>query len=193
MLDRDALRQSLRQKRQQLSVQDRQNYTDQIIAHCLQLPFFLKSQHIACYLTVRHEVSCDKLIQMIFKENKKCYLPVVHPHEAGKMHFIRYEEKEKLGKNRYGILEPRFSNELEISPEKLDLIFLPVVGFNRQGVRLGSGGGYYDRALATPAAKHPVLVGLAYSCQEVPELIAEPWDVKLDVIITEKEMINSQD
>lgn len=192
MLDRNLLRQSLYQKRQQLSLQDQQNYTGQIITHCLQSSFFLKSESVACYLAVRHEVSCDKLIRMIFKEDKKCYLPVVHEREAGKMHFIRYFAKEKLEKNRYGILEPHFSNELEISPEKLDLIVLPVVGFNRQGARLGSGGGYYDRALATLSAKRPTLVGLAYSLQEVPELIAEPWDVKLDLIITEKEIINSQ-
>ena len=192
MSERNALRQTLYQKRQQLSFSDQKDYSEQIAKHCMQAPLFLESQNIACYLAVRHEVSCDAIIQAIFKQNKKCYLPVVHENEAGKMHFVSYVEKEKLGKNRYGILEPSFSEEREMKVEKLDLIFLPVVGFNRQGVRLGSGGGYYDRALAMLPTKRPVLVGLAYSFQEVYELTAEPWDVKLDLIITEKEIINSQ-
>ncbi len=64
---------------------------------------------------------------------------------------------------------------------------LPVLGFDAQGRRLGNGGGYYDRALAAPrAARRPLLLGYAYAVQEVPEIPAEPWDVKLDAVVTER-------
>jgi 5-formyltetrahydrofolate cyclo-ligase len=68
------------------------------------------------------------------------------------------------------------------------LILLPVLGFGRDGARLGMGGGFYDRTLAFRAARPappPRLVGVAYAMQELPAWPQDPWDVRLDAIVTE--------
>lgn len=68
-----------------------------------------------------------------------------------------------------------------------DLVVVPLIGFDRHGNRLGYGGGYYDKFLAGNRCKQTV--GLAYSFQEVKNLPIEEYDQKLDLIITEKEVI----
>ncbi|WP_308159728.1 5-formyltetrahydrofolate cyclo-ligase [Coxiella-like endosymbiont of Rhipicephalus sanguineus] len=76
-----------------------------------------------------------------------------------------------------------------ISIADLDLIFLPLVVFDKRGNRLGRGAGYYDRALAPlkdRAFKKPVLVGIAYNFQKINKIPIEKWDVPLNFVITEK-------
>jgi 5-formyltetrahydrofolate cyclo-ligase len=91
-------------------------------------------------------------------------------------------------RNRYGILEP--TDLAPVSARDLQLILIPLVGFDAQGHRLGSGAGYYDRALAFRRLRRhwpgPKLVGIAYECQRVEALAVRPTDVPLDAIITER-------
>ena len=72
-----------------------------------------------------------------------------------------------------------------------DLILVPLLGFDRTGARLGYGKGHYDRTLAGFAEKGitPMLVGVAFSVQEVARIPREPHDVRLDCIVTEKETL----
>ena len=78
----------------------------------------------------------------------------------------------------------------------MDIILMPLVGFDRKGNRLGMGGGYYDRTLAfineqqTPYQKLPLLVGVAHSLQEQKHIPAEEWDIRLNSIVTNKESIS---
>ena len=75
----------------------------------------------------------------------------------------------------------------------MDVILLPLVAFDRKGYRLGMGGGYYDRSLAFRRSRQqwrrPRLIGVAHSCQQHPGLPQQHWDVPLDCIITESEII----
>ena len=76
----------------------------------------------------------------------------------------------------------------------LDVILLPLLGFDRNGNRLGFGGGFYDATLAglrlRDAASTPLLVGVGYAAQEVAAIAPQPWDVRLDYIATERELID---
>ncbi len=78
-----------------------------------------------------------------------------------------------------------------VPAQSLDIILLPLVAFDRSGSALGSGAGYYDRALAfrltQPAP--PLLIGIGFACQEVAGIPMADWDVPLDLVITEREMI----
>lgn len=76
------------------------------------------------------------------------------------------------------------------SGKNYDLVIVPLVGFDRKGNRLGYGGGYYDKFLAKNNYKQTV--GLAYSFQEVANLPVEPFDQKIQTIITENEIINTK-
>jgi 5-formyltetrahydrofolate cyclo-ligase len=62
---------------------------------------------------------------------------------------------------------------------------MPLLGFDRQGTRLGYGGGYYDRTLAA-LGKRPLLVGFAFALQEIDHIPREGHDVPLDIIVTEE-------
>ncbi|MGH8446644.1 MAG: 5-formyltetrahydrofolate cyclo-ligase, partial [Solimonas sp.] len=72
----------------------------------------------------------------------------------------------------------------------LDAILLPLLGFDAHGNRLGTGGGYYDRWLARPrVAQRPRYLGYAYALQQIERVPREPWDVRLDAVITENKVI----
>lgn len=103
------------------------------------------------------------------------------------LHFSLYQPADKLQPNQYGILEP-LSSAPHIALEKLDIVMTPLVAFDRQGHRLGTGGGYYDRTFAALQGK-PRLVGMAYSMQEADPLPSDEWDVKLYGVVTEKSLL----
>ena len=90
--------------------------------------------------------------------------------------------------NRLGIEEPL--GQRTISARRLDLVFLPLVGFDRRGVRLGAGGGYYDRAFEFRRWRRfwhaPRLIGIAYSFQQLDGITPAAHDVLLDAVVTEK-------
>ncbi len=94
-----------------------------------------------------------------------------------------------MSQNKYGILEPQ--NSLFVAASDIDMCLMPLVGFNRQGDRLGMGGGYYDRYFAlNKKQKNPTLLaGIAFDFQEDDTIQAESWDVGLDIIFTNKEVI----
>ena len=82
----------------------------------------------------------------------------------------------------------------QLAPHALDIVLVPLLAFDRRGTRLGSGGGYYDRSFAFlhgQARPHrPLLVGVGYAFQEVESLPAAAWDVALDYIATDAELID---
>ena len=106
---------------------------------------------------------------------------------AGRMVFRRHDAGETLTPDVMGVPAPPNSAQI-VTP---DVIFAPVLAFDRRGGRLGQGGGYYDRLIASLRAHGPLLViGLAYAGQELAEVPMEPHDQRLDAILTETEFIS---
>ena len=97
---------------------------------------------------------------------------------------------DRLVRNRFGIPEPSLRQHRIALPWALDVILVPLVGFDSACRRLGMGGGFYDRTLGflrhRTHWRRPTLIGLAHECQRVAELEAQPWDVPLDMVVTEK-------
>jgi 5-formyltetrahydrofolate cyclo-ligase len=93
--------------------------------------------------------------------------------------------------NRYGIPEPNVATGSLLEAQELHLALVPLLGFDRRGHRLGMGGGYYDRSFAfrheSPAP--PTLIGIGYAMQELPPIAEQHWDVPLDAVVTENELI----
>jgi 5-formyltetrahydrofolate cyclo-ligase len=106
------------------------------------------------------------------------------------MRFVRYEVDSAMRVNRYGIAEPEHRHAEIIPPRRLDVVLMPLVGFDAQGARLGSGAGFYDRSLHHLREgrrwRKPKLIGVAYECQRVARLQPDRWDVPLDGILTER-------
>jgi 5-formyltetrahydrofolate cyclo-ligase len=94
-------------------------------------------------------------------------------------------------KNRFGIEEPIFSPLL--GAHRMDVILMPLVGFDKHKNRLGMGGGFYDKTLSfhnkLKKFRVPKLFGLAFDSQEVDRLNSQPWDVKVDGIVTPSRFI----
>lgn len=113
-------------------------------------------------------------------------LPAVIDADAHRMVFRLWKPGEHLVHDKIGLRAPSAKNPV-VEP---DLVVTPLLAFQRDGVRLGQGGGYYDRALAALRARKSVLVmGVAYSGQQTENLPHEPHDQRLDAILTEKEYI----
>lgn len=130
------------------------------------------------------------LLRLAHARHKRCFLPVLRPHPDRKLWFLEYKRGDALENNRFGIPEPRLHNRRIRLPWELDLMLVPLVGFDADCNRLGMGGGFYDRTLAYLAQRwcwrRPLLVGIAHECQRVDALETNPWDVPLNLVATEE-------
>jgi len=187
---RAQIRTDIREIRNNLS-----NNQQIIAAQSLKMNFiqYLKSEkttnpkHIAIYLSNDGELDTSLLIKELWSLNHTVYLPIIHPFNGANLLFQRYEKNSPMRANHYGILEPKL-NCSQICPlPALDYLLMPLVAFDKQGNRLGMGGGFYDRTLARLHEQNwqkPQLIGLAHECQKVENLPIESWDVPLKTIIT---------
>jgi 5-formyltetrahydrofolate cyclo-ligase len=158
--------------------------------HLISQSLFQQSEHIACYMPYRAELSPEPLIHHIWQANKKCYLPRLTSEKS--LEFMLYQENDALEPNQFGILEPLASAE-KIAVEQLDLVVVPLVAFDLFGHRLGTGGGYYDRTFAfkkLASDEKPSLFGFAYAVQQADRLPVDEWDVMLQGVVTEKEFFH---
>jgi len=145
--------------------------------------------HIAVFWPTILEINTTELINKLLINNKFCYLPVINQ-KTNKLDFVKYTNKTKLIENKFGILEPEFTIDQKININQLDLIFMPLVAFDKLGHRIGSGSGLYDRSLISDGQKISCkLIGLAYSCQQVPNFTPNDWDINLDFVVTEREWL----
>lgn len=186
-----ALRQTFREIRKTISTAYREQAALAAAALFNPLLNLKHCQHIACYLSFKDEFETSPLIESIWQAKKQCYLPVLSKDNEKLLHFVHYKYGDALHLNRYSILEPVNSAPI-ISPEQLDIVITPLIAFDNQGHRLGTGGGYYDRTFAflhSTVEKPPQLIGLAYAAQQANRLPFDPWDILLDSIVTEKEVI----
>lgn len=155
---------------------------------------FKSSQHVACYLAQEDEFDCSSIINIVLSAKKNCYLPVLSKNNQKKLEFLSYQSGDALHLNRYHILEPVTTDHFPA--EKLDIVILPLVGFDDAGSRLGRGAGYYDATfsfLLEQGRGKPYLLGLGYEQQRAAQLPNDPWDIKLDGVLTEKRLINLSD
>jgi len=189
-------RSTLRQRRRALSARQQQIAATDISQRLNQLKKFQHAQRIAYYLANDGEVSPQLAIKQAEKRGQQTYLPVLHPLKYNRLYFTNHRNQPKLRPNRFGIVEPQLGINTVAPVWTLDIILLPLVGFDRCGNRMGMGGGFYDRTLArlnesksNRGLKRPLLIGLAHHCQEVEQLQAQSWDIPLDIIATDKELI----
>lgn len=179
------LRRQLRQQRQALDATQRADAAAAVGEHLTTLPALLKANHIATYFAADGEIDPAVAVRLLRERGKHIYLPVIR--ERNTLAFALWAPEDELAPNRFGIPEPLTQAEA-VHAKALDALLLPLVGWDRRGARLGMGGGFYDRSLqgAGPVLK----IGLAYACQHVPVLPVESWDISLDYVATEEELVD---
>lgn len=184
---RPSLRHLYRQRRNNLTADQQHEAAEQLLGKCQQLPEFTQANNIAIYLANDGEINLKPVIEFCWQHNKHVYLPVLHPFSKGHLLFVRYHSQTVMHNNRFAIPEPEVTCAKICPLLELDIVFTPLVAFDKQGNRLGMGGGYYDRSLApVPRDKLKTHVfGVAHDCQIVAEgLSGEQWDIPLQKIIT---------
>ena len=178
------LRKTLRRRRIAISRAQRNRCARRAALQLLRWRRLRQARHIAVYLSARSELSTAILIEYLLRQRRSLWAPVTGP--AAGMHFVPLRRESKTRRGPLNLPQPA-STRPRRSAARIDLILLPLLGFDARGHRLGNGGGYYDRALAGPRpGRRPLLVGYAYAAQETAAIPAESWDVRLDAVITEK-------
>ena len=191
-MNKSHLRRELRARRRQLTPHQQTVAAGYLQRLLRRQPLFIRSRRIAFYLANDGEINPAPLLDWARRLGKHCYLPALDPCAAGRLRFVRYNTGSRLRPNRYGIPEPLLSRGDILPAAALDLVFLPLVGFDASGARLGMGGGYYDRTFAfkrSNTAHKPYLLGLAHRCQQVDNLETAHWDIPLHAVATDGGLI----
>ncbi len=183
---RQQLRNQAKRKRNALHDTTRQAAEQAIYARLFNHTAFKAAKGVHCYLNLRHEVKTHAVFATCHGLEKRCFVPIQQTNNT--LSYAPYCLGQTLSKKRFGVLEPQITSPLP-APEAIELVIMPGLAFAANGMRLGSGKGFYDRWLAhlktTRRGGLPLLIGLGYGVQVLPNLVRQPHDILLDWIITE--------
>ena len=140
---------------------------------------------VMVYVSKPPEVDTVPLINDLLLRKKRVVVPIIETVTRG-LRLSYLEDLSVLVPSTFSVPEP-IGNEIPADPENLTITIIPLLAFDRAGHRLGYGAGYYDRFLScNPGIEK---VGVAFSCQEVDTIPADEYDVPLDAVVTEEEII----
>ena len=189
MTDLRSVRQNLRLQRRTLDEYKQAHKSQRAVQQLGRNRVFRSAQHVACYLPNDGELDITPLIDQAWAMGKTVYLPVLSSLHHNHLHFLPYKPDDELVRNRFGIPEPVIRSRRMVNLKRLDLVLMPLVGFDSRGNRLGMGGGFYDRSFAFLRRRQcwfkPSLLGVAYDFQKVKTLKSNAWDVPLNGVATE--------
>lgn len=184
------MRVALREARAAIGASERIAAATALIEHLEAIPEFLTDTNVAGYWAVAGELPLAAVIGGLRARGQVYHLPVIDAQK--RLAFAPWWPGMAVTTNRFGIPEP--ADATHLAPDAMDVVLVPLLGFDRNGHRLGFGGGYYDRSfaylrdLARPAK--PLLVGIGYARQEVEPIEPRDWDVRLDYVATEQGLID---
>lgn len=176
-------RQWIQKRFQQVEKSTLEMYSQQI---CLKLYDVIKQKNcrlILSYQALQEEVNLSYLHDHLQKEGIRIAFPKVESDVE-----MNFYESNRFVKGAYRINEP--IEKRPICLQEVDLILVPVVGFDAEGHRLGHGKGYYDRFLTKLTCPK---IGVAFALQQLPEVVVDCYDQTLDYIVTEKDKYNEND
>jgi 5-formyltetrahydrofolate cyclo-ligase len=185
-ISKSQLRPDLRQRRDQYKkTHDLEGIGKAILDKLISAGIIPSDAIIASYWPVKSEVDVRPLLSYFYKRGHTCALPAVVAKNKPLI-FREWCPGDLLISGIYNILTPDEKAPL-ITPT---VLFIPVLGFDRQGHRLGRGEGYYDRTLEKLRAQHQIIaIGVAFDCQEVDSIPHEAFDQSMNYIITPTQII----
>ena len=161
------------------------------IAHCSTLiEHHLRSiingeSPILVYVSKANEVDTHELITFLLASGTGVVVPIIE-RESRTLRLSYLRDPSVLVESTFSVPEP-VGSEIPACPEDIQLVVVPMLAFDRKGHRLGYGAGYYDRFLS--CHPHMKKIGISFSCLEVPEIPGDENDVAMDLIVTEKGII----
>ena len=177
-MNKAELRLSIKKGKLNISHKERESASILVMNKIETLTQFKEAKNILIYNALPDELPTDCMLEK-WNGSKEIFLPVV----VGDNLVIKKYNKKLLRVGAFGIFEPE-GDEVEI--ELIDLIIVPGVAFDRNLNRLGRGKGYYDRLLTNSNA---YFIGIGYDMQVVDSITTEPHDIKMNCIITEREIL----
>lgn len=178
-MDKKQLRKICIDERNSIPLGLKNKYDASIINKIINLYDYKIAKNIAIYKAFGSEIDLNSLEIDAIKNKKTLYYPFII--SKGKMEFYKINSEKDMIKNKFGIYEPIPREEMRISPDRLDLIIVPMLAYDIKLNRIGYGGGFYDRYLTQVNCKK---IGICYSQFLKNNVYAENWDIKLDSIIT---------
>lgn len=188
--DKKQLRGLLRAARQGLGREEQSRAARGLLTQLQELEVFRRARRIALYLPNDGEIDTGEVIRWCRQNGRQPYLPVVQ--RSGGRNWLLFGEHRAdaaLSPNSLGIPEPVLPPSELVSARDLDLVLLPLVGFDAQGNRIGMGGGFYDATfefVREAPADGPVLVGIAHEIQRVEHIAVASWDIPLPMVVTDR-------
>lgn len=190
MKNKDIIREEVKFKRKNESVEGVRNKSLQITQRIVELDSFNASKTVMCYMDFKNEVMTGYLIEYCLKRGKRVVLPLVDAVNGVKI-IVPYEitdiEKD-LKPGVFGILEPRKERARLVNAEEIDVVVVPGVAFDEKRNRIGYGAGFYDRFLKT-VRPDCMKIGIAFEFQIYEAIPIEEHDMPLDLIITESRIM----
>jgi 5-formyltetrahydrofolate cyclo-ligase len=170
--------------RRALDDAERNTASQRVTSRFLRSSYFYSARDIACYFSMWDEVETGAIVARAWQASKRVWCPVVA--DQRRLRFVAVTRETRLVSSAFGLLEPDAGPVID--PLDLDVVVIPLVAFDTHRHRIGMGGGYYDCTFARlnrcSAWRRPKLVGLAFECQKVRKIKANPWDIELDAVIT---------
>ena len=187
-MNKRELRSIYMKKRSAISEDSIKSMSKLIESSLFSLDLYKNSSVIMTYVNFGNEVITENIIRHSLNLEKTIGVPITIPktRELIVSELRDFDKELELGV--YNILTPKKEYIREIKPSKIDLVLVPGIAFDRKGYRVGYGGGYYDRFLCK-INENAITIALAFSMQLIDYVPKGYYDLPVDYILTEKELI----
>ncbi len=157
-----------------------------LMRHCLPLVNNVKS--IAGYKAINGEIAVDALLNTCAEKQATTLLPIMR---GKQLLFAPFNKNTSFITHGFGIDEPDVAEGALWQPMDIEAVLVPLVAFDAQCHRIGMGGGFYDRSFTERRSQQapPLLIGVAHACQQQPQVPNDWWDVPLDFVVTDEQVI----
>ena len=192
-MSKQALRKEIFALRDCLSRAEILSKSEGVAAQLERLPFYQDEENrtVMFFLSFRSEVETRAMVEQNLARGRRVLIPKTESKERLLIPSQMFDFEKDLVPGFYDIPEPAPGALRPVDPEEIDLLIVPGVAFDLQGNRLGYGGGYYDRFFERLRPGVP-LVALAFDLQIVDAVPVDPWDQRMDWVVTEERAIHTK-
>lgn len=188
-LKKQELRRAMQAARGALSVEEAARRSAALREAVRRLPGWETAREVMLFWPLGREADLGPLLDELTGRGVRVLLPRCRADQPGCMDVARVCRRDELCRLSHGIMEPDPGRCPPVQDPAPDIILVPGLAFDRRGLRLGFGGGYYDRFLAGPGCARSLVAGVCYDFQLVDALPAEPWDRPVQVVVTESRTV----
>lgn len=188
---KQTLKSEIFEKRKSIPKKEIKEKSAKIKERLYSLPEFKHSKNILFYVSFNNEVDTIETIRELLKNKEENKKNIIVPYVEKGNPILQLSELKNfsdLEPRTFGILEPKEDKTKKFDANKLDLVIVPGIAFDKNGHRIGYGHGYYDRFLQK-LSKNTVKIGLAFELQLIEKIHEEGHDIPVDWVITEKNIV----